>query len=166
MKEIFARRSIRKYKKQKISEKMIQKILQSGMAAPSAGNEQPWHFIVITSNELKQEIAKVHPYSDMLPDAPAAILVCGDTKKTNHGEFWIQDCSAATENMLLMITSLGLGGVWVGVYPRKKRVQGIKELLDLPDNIIPFSIIPFGYPDDTKKPHDRYLKERVHYNQW
>lgn len=166
MKELFIRRSIRKYKKQKIPENMINKIIKAGMAAPSAGNEQPWHFIVITEDDMKQQIVKVHSYAEMLYHAPAAILVCGDIDRAKHGEFWIQDCSAATENMLLMITSLGLGGVWLGVYPREKRIEGIKEIFDLDDNIIPFSIVSFGYPDERKSQKDIFLNDRVHYNKW
>src|SRR6056297_960395 len=166
MNDIFKRRSIREYKKQPVPDKMITKIIKAGMAAPSAGNEQPWHFIVITDSDIKREIMEVHSYADMLIHAPASILVCGNTKLAKHGEFWVQDCSAATENMLLMITLLGLGGVWLGVYPREKRVQGLKDIFDLPDNIIPFSLISFGYPNNKKREHNRYLKDRVHYNKW
>ena len=166
MEEIFNRRSIRKYKDKDVSDNTIKKILKAGMAAPSAGDQQPWQFIVIDEDEIKKQITNIHPYADMLNQAPAGILVCGDKSLEKHKGYWVQDCSAATQNILLMIDSLGLAGVWLGVYPREKRVNGISKLFDLPENVIPFSLISMGYPAEAKKPNDRYLENRVHYNKW
>lgn len=166
MQEIFNRRSIRKYQNNTIPFENIKKILKAGMAAPSAGNQQPWQFVVITESEIKNRIMAVHTYGKMLGDAPAAILICGDRSREKHSGFWVQDCSAATQNMLLMIESLGLGGVWLGVYPDQKRVKAIADILNIPDNITPFSLIALGYPAESKPPNDRYSDARVHFDRW
>ena len=166
MKSIFTRRSIRKYKDKPISDEKIRKILKAGMAAPSAGNEQPWQFVVIKRDDIKADIMKYHNYASMLQTAPVAILVCGDKQLERHSGYWVQDCAAATQNMLLMIDSLGLGGVWLGVYPRQKRMDGIAQVLDIPDKVIPFSLIALGHPAEEKEPHNRYLEDRVHFENW
>jgi len=164
MEEIFNRRSIRKYKSKDVEEEKINKILKAGMAAPSAGNEQPWEFIVVTEENLKEKIMDVHPYSDMLKQAPVAILVCGNMTEKRFEGYWEQDCAAATQNMLLMVESLDLGGVWLGVYSDKKRMEGLSKIFDLPEYIVPFSIISIGYPAEEKYPSQRYQAEKVHYN--
>jgi nitroreductase len=166
MKPIFQRRSIRKFIEKPVDKKIIDLLLKAAMNAPSAGNEQPWEFVVIDDRAILNQIPQFHPYAAMTTQAPVAIVVCADENKFNHGEFWIQDCSAASENILLEITEQGLGGVWVGIYPKEDRVKGLKELLNLPENIIPFSLIPFGYAGEEKKENDRSDKSRIHYNQW
>jgi nitroreductase len=164
---IFKRRSIRKYESKLISEDKIKKIIQAGMCAPSAGDERPWHFIVINKREVLDKIPSVHPYSNMIKEAPLAILICGDLNLEKHTGFWIEDCSAATENVLLAATSFGLGSIWLGVYPREDRVNGLKKLFDINDEkIIPFSLIPIGYPAEIKSPKDIYDKDRIHFNKW
>lgn len=166
MNAIFNRRSIRKYTKQEIAEETIETLLRAAMAAPSAGNEQPWHFVVIKDKDILYSIPKFHPYSQMLRDASCAIVVCGDpTLETNKG-FWVQDCSAATENILIEATDLGLGSVWLGVHPDKDRVKPVQALLELPESIIPLCIIALGYPTDSKTPVDRFNKARIHTNKW
>ncbi len=166
MNAIFKRRSIRKYTDKVVSDQQIEKILRAGMAAPSAGNQQPWHFVVIDDRDILNDIPKLHPYSKMLKEASHAIVVCGDVNLQRHEGYWVQDCSAATQNILLMATELGLGSVWLGVYPREDRVKGLKELLSLPENIIPLCIISIGYPAETKEPVDRYDTTRIHKNSW
>ena len=166
MKEIFERRSIRKYADQVVSEDIIEKIIEAGMAAPSAGNEQPWHFIIITDRRILNEIPKFHPYSKMLNEVSCGIVVCGDLSLEKYPGFWVQDCSAATENMLLMAQELGIGSVWLGVYPLEDRVKALKALLRLPDNVIPLSILPIGYPAEKKAPVNRFNPSRVHRNGW
>jgi nitroreductase len=166
MEAIFKRRSIRKYSSEKVPEELIEKILRAGMAAPSAGNEQPWHFIVINDKNILHEIPKIHPYSQMLKEASHAIVVCGDLFLQRYQGFWVQDCAAATENMLLMAQDLGLGAVWLGVYPTEDRVKALKELLSLPEGITPFCIISLGYPGETKEPVDRFNPDRIHRNKW
>mgnify|MGYP001769731856 CR=1 FL=1 len=130
------------------------------MAAPSAGNQQPWHFVIISNREILNEIPKFHPYSKMLAQSPVAILVCGDINTEKHKGYWIQDCSAATENILLAIHTLGLGAVWLGIHPREDRVDGIKKLLNLPDNISPLALIALGYPAEKHPPADRFDKSK------
>lgn len=166
MNAIFKRRSIRKYTEIKVSEELIEQILRAGMAAPSAGNERPWHFVVIDDKDVLNQIPKFHPYSNMLKEASCAIVVCGDTALQRFDGYWVQDCSAATQNMLIMATELGLGSVWLGVYPNKERVKPLKQLLNLPESVIPLSIISIGYPAEEKKPNDSFDKTRVHKNRW
>ena len=166
MNAIFKRRSIRKYTSEPVSEEQIEKILRAGMAAPSAGNQQPWHFIVIDDREILSEIPKCHPYSKMLNEASCAIVVCGDVTLQRFEGYWVQDCSAATQNMLLMATELGLGSVWLGVYPREERVEALKTLLKIPEHVIPLSIISLGYPAEEKEPNNRFDETRVHRNTW
>jgi len=166
MNSIFTRRSIRRYTDAPVPEEMLEKILRAGMAAPSAGNEQPWHFVVLTDKNILREIPKFHPYSHMLNHANLAIVVCGDLSAQKYEGYWVQDCSAATQNMLLMAEELGLGSVWLGVYPTEDRVKGMKKLLGLPENIVPFSILPIGYPDEKKDPVDRFNPSRIHRNHW
>ncbi|MGL4370255.1 MAG: nitroreductase family protein [Spirochaetota bacterium] len=166
MNSIFKRRSIRKYTPDAVSDSDIEDILRAGMAAPSAGNQQPWHFIVIRDRALLDEIPNINPYSKLLENAPAAILVCGDTRLEKHEGFWVQDCSAATENMLIEIASKGLGGVWLGFYPRKERIDGIKKLFGLPKEVFPLAVVALGHPAEKPEPADRFKKERIHYDTW
>ena len=166
MQSIFNRRSIRKYTNEVVPEDLIEQILRAGMSAPSAGNEQPWHFIVISDRNVMGEIQKVHPYSHMLKEASHAIVVCGDMSLQKYDGYWVQDCSAAMQNMLLMSQELGLGSVWLGVYPQVERVKGLKELLDMPLNVTPFSIMSLGYPAETKEPADRFNPSRIHRDRW
>lgn len=166
MNSIFSRRSIRKYTDKAVPEELVEQVLRAGMAAPSAGNEQPWHFIVIDDRELLNEIPKFHPYSQMLKEAGYAIVVCGDESLQKYEGYWVQDCSAAMENMLLMAQDVGLGSVWLGVYPMEDRVKALKELLGLPESVLPLSIMPLGYPAESRNPVDRYNPSRIHRNRW
>jgi len=166
MDAIFKRRSIRKYKSTQIDEDTIKLLLKAGLSAPSAGNEQPWHFIVISDKNILNQIPSVHPYSSMIVQAPIAILICGDLSLEKHQGFWIQDCSAAAENILIAASSLKLGSVWLGVYPREDRVKGLQKLFKLENHIIPFSLLPIGYPDEIKEEKKDFDFSKVHYNQW
>lgn len=164
---ILRRRSIRKYIAGKdISDEQLKVILKAGMAAPSAGNQQPWHFIVIRERKILDEIPKFHPHALMVLEAPLAIAVCADLVLEKHVGYWVQDCSAAVENMLLAVEALRLGAVWLGVYPREDRVAGAQKLLNLPNKVIPLAIIPIGYPVENKPKEDRFKPERVHQNKW
>jgi nitroreductase len=167
MKAILTRRSIRKYTRAPITQKMREKLLRAAMSAPSAGNEQPWHFVVVDDHKVLDEIPRYHAYSQMLREAPLAMVVCGDLLLQKvEGQWWVQDCSAATQNLLIAAHAMGLGAVWLGVYPREERVDGIRKLLGLPENVMPLSIISIGYPAETKAPGDRYEPSRVHHNKW
>ena len=166
MKEIFERRSIRKYTSSPVSNSDIENLLRAAMAAPSAGNQQPWEFILIKDKNMLTDITKVHPYSQMLKEAALAIVICADLDKEKHDGCWVQDCSAATENILIEAQHLGLGSVWIGVYPKEDLVKGLKELLNLPVRIVPLSIVSLGYPAENKEPSTRYDKLRIHINKW
>jgi len=164
--EIINRRSARSYRDEAVTEEQIEQVLRAAMAAPSAGNQQPWEFVVVTERDLLVKINAVHPHSKMLLEAPAAILVCGDTSREEHADFWIQDCSAAVQNMLLEATHQGLGSVWLGVYPRQDRVTGLKKLFNLPESVIPFAVVALGYAANQPPPVDRYNPNYVHRNGW
>ncbi|MCL5036418.1 MAG: nitroreductase family protein [Chloroflexi bacterium] len=166
MEAIMNRRSIRKYTGEKVSEDMVRDLLKAAMAAPSAGNEQPWQFIVITDRRLLDEIPKYHQYSKMIAEVNVAILVCGDLSLEKHKGFWVQDCSASTQNILLAARDMGLGTVWLGIYPVEERMKGIGKLFGLPEHVVPLSLIPIGFPDEEKHPSDRFDESRIHYNKW
>ena len=161
---IMARTSVRSYTSQAIEEEKIDMLLRAGMSAPSACNKQPWHFIAITNREILDQIPTFSPYASMVKQAPLAIVVCGDLSKTLEGkeqEFWIQDCAAATENILLMAQGLQLGAVWTALYPLQDRYQGMQKLLHLPDNLVPLNTIVIGYPKEMVKAKDKWKKENV-----
>ena len=166
MNTILNRKSIRKYKNIKISDEIVGELLRAGMQAPSAGNEQPWEFVVLRDRDTMKKITEFHPYSKMLLNTDVAIVVCGDEAKEVFKGYWVQDCSAATENILLAAEDKGLGAVWLGVYPMEDRVEALKKLLNLPEGIIPLSIIPVGYPDEKREAVNRFNKERIHYDRW
>ncbi len=161
---IFCRRSIRRYTAQPVSADDVDTLLQAAMAAPSASNRQPWHFIVVTGRAMLNRLAEVHPYAKMLAQAPLCIAVCGDTVTSER--HWVQDCSAATENLLLAATALGLGAVWLGVHPNEERVVAIREVLRIPLPYIPLNLISIGHPDEEKEARTQYNPQRVHREQW
>jgi nitroreductase len=163
---IFFRRSIRKYTDQPLPDELVKELLKAAMAAPSAGNEQAWQFIVIRDRLLLDAIPKFHPYSAMLKYASVAILVCGDLSREKYKGYWVQDCSAATQNLLLAATAKGLGAVWTGVYPMEDRVAGMQKLLGLPEHVIPLSLIPVGFPAEQPGRADRFDAARVHEDRW
>lgn len=163
---ILTRRSIRKYEDRSIPGEMIKKMLSAAMYAPSAGNAQPWHFVVVTDEELRLELSQVHPYVRMAAAAPVSILVCAEPALEKYPGYWIIDCAAAVQNLLLAAHSLGLGGVWTGVCPDKERMKKIRDILGLPQSIVPHSLIPIGWPADIPKHPDRFNPERIHTNGW
>ncbi|NQU45149.1 nitroreductase family protein [bacterium] len=166
MEAILNRRSIRKYTDQPIHDRVIRDLLEAAMCAPSAGNERPWHFIVIRDRDTLRKIPQFHPYANMLPGAAAAILVCGDPEKEKHTGCWVQDCSAATENLLIAAQHKNLGAVWLGVYPVEERINGLREVTGVPENIVPFALVALGYPAEKKPVYDRYDESRVRQEKW
>lgn len=163
---ILTRRSIRKYINESIPEDLITSWIKCGMQAPSAGNQQPWHFIIIKDTKTLKEIPRFHTHAKMLTDAALAILICFEESLEKHKGMAIQDCSAATQNILLAVHDRGYGAVWLGVYPREQRMKGLTALLDIPDETIPFSLIAIGKPDEKKDVVDRYKPERIHHENW
>ncbi len=161
---ILTRRSIRRYTSKKVSAKVVEELLKAGMSAPSANNSQPWHFVVIDERQILDRVPEFHAYSSMLYFAPLAIAVCGDSKVSPS--YWVQDCSAATQNILLAAHASGLGAVWLGIYPINERVRELQKLLNLPEQIVPLSLISLGYPAANKPPENRFNADRVHPNRW
>ena len=161
---IFARRSIRKYSNEPVSGNNVQTLLESAMAAPSASNVKPWHFVVVTDRQKLDKLAEAHPYAKMLFEAPLCISVCGDT--TMSADYWVQDCSAATENLLLAATGLGLGGVWLGVYPSGERVAAVRRILNIPESATPLNLVSIGHPAEEKPARTQFDGTRVHRERW
>ena len=160
---IFSRRSIRKYTAEPVSETDVKALLEAAMAAPSANNSKPWHFVVVTERETLDALAEAHPYGKMLAQAPLCIAVCGDP---GISDYWEQDCSAATENLLLAVAALGLGAVWLGVHPRDQRTGFVRQFLGIPEAIVPLNLISIGHPAEEKDPRTQYSEARVHRGQW
>jgi len=163
---VLARRSIREYTNAPVSDEHLERLLRAAMAAPSAGNQQPWRFVVVTQRETLVGITRVHPYARMLAEAPVAIVVCGDPAAGKWPDFWEQDCAAAVENVLIEAQILGLGAVWLGVHPLAERVEGIRALLGMPAEVVPFAIVAVGHPAKTKPQAERFDPERVHRERW
>lgn len=163
---VMSRRSIRRYTQQEVSEDIVRQLLEAAMNAPSAGNEQPWQFVVIRQRRILDAIPSIHPYSHMLKEAALGIVVCGDLSLEVYKGFWVQDCSAATQNILIAANALGLGAVWLGFYPFEDRVAGLKRILSLPEQVIPLSMVSIGWPGERKSPAKRFRQERVHFDVW
>ena len=136
------------------------------MAAPSAGNQQPWCFVVIDDRQTLDAIPTFHEYAQMLKQAPLAIAVCAEVRREAYRGYWVQDCSAATQNLLLAAHAVGLGAVWLGVHPVESRVRNTRELLGLPEQVIPLAIVAIGHPAEQPRRVDRYEADRVHHNRW
>ena len=163
---IRSRRSIRKFTGKEIPDEIITKLLEAAMYAPSARNTQPWHFVLINRREILDKIPHLHPYAEMCYKAGAAILVCGDSETEKLEGYIALNCGAATQNILLAAHDLGLGAVWLGVYPRKERTEPLSLLFNLPPHIIPVSLIALGYPGEKIATPERFKAEKIHYNVW
>ena len=166
---IMNRRSIRRYKGTPIDRQTIETLLKAGMAAPSASNCQPWKVVVVTNRETRGRLVQAHPQEQLL-EAPVCIIVCGNSQRFYSNpelkDFWVQDCSAVTENILVAAQSLGLSTCWCGVFPRKARVEGVSEVLGLPDGVVPLNLIALGHPDESPPVKDKWRPERVHWERW
>ena len=169
MDNILTRTSIRAFNDTPVEQEKLEKLVRAGMAAPSAVNSQPWAFVVVTERGQLENLRAAHPHAQMLGTAQAAIVVCGDMRKALDGwaqEYWVQDASAATENILLAAHGLGLGAVWTGVYPNPEIMPQVAEALELPSYVIPLNVIPIGYPAESPGPKDKWNETNVHYNRW
>ena len=165
---IFARRSVRRYTDQAVPDELVQDLLEAAMAAPSACAKDPWEFILLRDGALLKQVAELLPNGPMLATAPLGFVVCGDLDRAHGGElsYLLQDCSAAIQNLLLAASTLGLGAVWLGVHPRQERVDGLRELFQLPANVLPVSCIALGYPADSPEPRTRFSADCVHNGGW
>lgn len=161
---VFARRSVRRFTAEPVPAEELRALLGAGMSAPSSRDLQPWEFVVVTDRSLLDRLAEAHPHGKMLFEATAAIAVCGRTEVSP--DYWVQDCSAATENILVAAAGLGLGSVWLGCHPRDDRVAAVREILGIPASIGVLSLIALGRPAERKEPRDRYDESRVHRETW
>lgn len=168
LKEIFERRSVRKYETKSVSDEIVRDMLEAGMSAPSAVAKDPWEFIVVRDKAILDRIAGALPNGKMLKEAAIGILVCGDISKAhdNAESYMLQDCSAAIENILLAASMMGLGGVWLGVHPREERILFMKTLFELPENIMPVSMLSIGWPSEKPAARSRYDEVKVHRDKW
>lgn len=166
MDEIYTRRSIRSYSDKPISRETLDALVKAGMNAPSAGNARSARFITVEDRAVLDAIPELHKYATMLHQAPAAIVVCGDVSTEYHQAYWVQDCAAATQNILLEATSRGIGSCWLGIHPREEREKGLSELLGLPSDVRPLSVVALGYPAEDKEPNDFFEAEWVHRDRW
>ncbi|MCJ7584353.1 MAG: nitroreductase family protein [Anaerolineales bacterium] len=166
---ILTRHSVREFTGEIIQKEDLETIVKAGMSAPSAVNIQPWAFIIITEKKILNSLCQNLPYAKMLDKAGAAIIVCGIPEKDDQiaQKFWVMDCSAATENILLAAHSLSYGAVWTAVYPDEDRIKTVREECNIPNNIIPLNVIPIGIPvNRNAQPIDKYKSENIHWNKW
>ena len=165
---IFSRRSVRNYQDKEIPDELLDDLLEAGMAAPSAVAKDPWHFIVLKNKVTLNKLADALPHGQMLRHAAAAFVVCGDITKAHDQleSYMLQDLSAAVENILISANILGLGTCWLGVHPRPERMDGIRKLFKLPENIIPMCGIAIGWPLDKPPARTRFNADRVHREKW
>ncbi len=164
---ILKRRSIRRFESRPVETEKITLLLQAGMSAPTAVNSQPWEFVVVTEDPLLKQLRAALEYGKM--EAPLILAVLGSPKVASNfaGEtYWVQDCSAAVENILLAASNLELGGVWVGVYPRPKKMEAIRTILSIPEDVMPLCLLHIGYPAEGKPPHTKYKEDRIHWQKY
>ena len=169
LKSIMSRKSVRQYTDQPVSREQLEILVKAAVSAPSAVNKQPWAFVVIDDRVTLDILAALLPYAKMAAKVSAAIVVCGDLSKAYNGledEYWIQDCSAATENLLIAAEAMGLGAVWTAVYPEEDRVEIVRKQLALPELIVPLNLIPKGSPLHDDTPKNKYKPEILHFNRW
>ncbi|MGD9607794.1 MAG: nitroreductase family protein [Desulfovibrionaceae bacterium] len=165
---IHTRRSIRSFSAEPVSEADLEAVLRAAMAAPSAGNEQPWHFVVVTDRSVLEAIPNFHPYAAMCKKAPAAIVVAAELALEKYPGNWVLDCAAAAENLMLAARGLGLGAVWCGLYPEQDRMAGMAQLLKFPEGAVAHALVVLGHPahETAFKREDRFKPERIHENAW
>lgn len=169
MENLMTRTSIRAYQDRPVEDEKVEQLLRAAMAAPTAGNRQPWKFVVIKDKQTLKAISGYFNTMKMAEHASLAIVVCGDMDNTypaDGRDYWVEDTSAATENLLLAAHALGLGAVWCGIYPMQERVAYLKDLLGLPENIEPLNVVPVGYPAENPKPKDKWKPANIHYEKW
>lgn len=166
MEAILKRRSIRQFTNQPIAKDDLTTLLRAAMMAPTARNCQEWEFVVVRDKNTFKEMMHAHPYAKMLEQAACAIIVCGNTQREHAHGYWMADCGAATQNILLAATSLGIGSVWLGVYPNEERMNGLAQILGLPDYVKPLNIIALGYPAEKKEDLDRFDPAKIHVEKW
>lgn len=169
LENILTRHSVRSYTDQPVSKGILDTLARAGMAAPTGMGREPWAFVLINQRDLLDSLAKGLPSAQMLHEAQAAIVVCGNLDKAPmevDTNYWVQDCSAASENILLAAHAMGLGGVWTGAWPRPDRMQHVIKTLNLPPNLIPLNVIAIGYPKGEEQPKDKFKSENIFWNKF
>ena len=157
------RRSIRRYTDEPVSDADVKALLEAAMAAPSADNIQPWEFVIVREEGLRRRLAETHPWSRMCATAPVVFVVCGQERRSSH---WVEDTSAATENLLLGVAGLDLGAVWVGVYPQSRYEEHVRNVLGIPRQLRVLCLVPVGHPAESKSPHTKYDEGKIHYDRY
>jgi len=157
------RRSIRAYTDEPVSDAAIKTMLEAAMAAPSASDRRPWEFVVVQRKDLCQKLAETHPWAQMCAGAPVVFVICGDERRSAH---WVEDTSAARENLLLAATGLDLGAVWVGVYPGQQNEDHVRSALGIPQALRVLCLVPVGHPAESKPPHTKYDEHKIHYDRY
>ena len=163
---IHQRKSVRKYLDKPVSREHLEILLRAGMAAPTAADKRPWVFVVVTDKSKLAALAEELPYTKMAKDAAAAIIVCGDTRKALNSDVWVQDCCAASQNILLAAEATGLGAVWSGIYPEYFKINHVRRVLDIPMEVIPLNVIPIGWPTGEEQPKDKWDPSNIHWETW
>ena len=163
---ILTRRSIRAYTDKEISEETMNMLLRSAMYAPTARNFQEWRFIVVREPENLAKIEKVQPYNTLLKQAKAAVIVCAQLETDLHKRFFQQDCGASIQNLMLAAHGLGIGSVWLGVYPLPEITDGITKAFNLPEDVLPIGVVALGYPAEEKSDPNRFDPSKIHYEKW
>lgn len=165
---ILGRRSIRRFADRPVEEEKLRLMLRCAMQAPSAKNEQPWEFLVVTDRTVLAQLAQTDPYSKAMQNAPVGVVLLCNHAYFAQGEdaFWQQDMAAAAQNLILAAADQGLGTTWLAVAPLDERVSYVRTVLDLPEGVVPFAMMPVGYPLQEKAPDDRFKEERVFYERY
>lgn len=164
---LLSRRSIRRFASDPIGPEKVRCLLECACAAPSAGNERPWHFVVVDERPLLDALASIHPHAKMLLEAPLALVVCGDpTWGPLSSLYWEEDCAAAMENLHIAAVALGLGSVWIGVHPLPEIEEAVRSLLSLPSRLCVLGLAAVGTPLERKDPHSGCEEGRIHFNGW
>lgn len=166
MNTIFQRTSVRDFKDTAVEPAKIDRLLRAAMAAPSAANQQPWEFVVVTDRDMLQKLAQCSPYASCLAQAPLGFVLCMRTQGLRCPEYTQIDLSAATENLLLEAVELGLGAVWLGIAPIAERMETVRQVIGAPETIQPFALVACGYPAGSDQPADRYDVTRIHHDRW
>jgi nitroreductase len=164
---IYKRRSIRKYLDKEVSRDVLKSLLQAGMAAPSANNGQPWEFVAVNDGKIMDQFRAKMKHGNY--NAPAAIMVLANLKQAqskSSEKFWVQDCIAAVENILIAAAGLGLGAVWIGSYPKEDVMKDEREILGIPEDVIPLALIYVGYPAEVQPPRTQYQETKVHWQKY
>lgn len=161
---IYSRQRVREFTEAPVSDDQVEAILRAAMAAPSVKDRRPWHFVVLRKRETLDELARLHNYAYMLAQSQLAVVVCGDQKVS--GKYWVEDCCVATQNLLLAAKALGLSGVWISIYPKKKHQNAVRELLDIPNRMGVLCILAIGTPAKREQISIEFDPKMVHQEEW